>query len=41
MASLSRIVDAHYHLWDLKQRHRYAWLMERGVVRFFGDPAPI
>ena len=36
----SRIVDAHHHLWDLSHCH-YPWLMERGVVRFFGDPAPI
>lgn len=41
MASPSRIVDAHHHLWDLQQRHHYPWLMERGVVRFFGNPAPI
>ena len=34
------IVDAHHHLWDLEACH-YPWLMERGVVRFFGDPAPI
>ncbi|MDJ0656429.1 MAG: amidohydrolase family protein [Xanthomonadales bacterium] len=34
------IVDAHHHLWDLQAVH-YPWLMERGVVRFFGDPAPI
>ena len=36
----ARIVDAHHHLWDLSHCH-YPWLMERGVVRFFGDPAPI
>lgn len=35
-----RIVDAHHHLWDLGACH-YPWLMEQGVVRFFGDPAPI
>ena len=35
-----RIVDAHHHLWDLSHCH-YPWLMERGVRRFFGDPAPI
>ncbi len=35
-----RIVDAHHHLWDLDACH-YPWLMERGVKRFFGDPAPI
>ncbi|MEO1488252.1 MAG: amidohydrolase family protein [Pseudomonadota bacterium] len=36
----ARIVDAHHHLWDLSHCH-YPWLMERGVKRFFGDPAPI
>lgn len=35
-----RIVDAHHHLWDLGACD-YPWLMARGVVRFFGDPAPI
>ncbi|MDJ0699641.1 MAG: amidohydrolase family protein [Woeseiaceae bacterium] len=35
-----QIVDAHHHLWDLEACH-YPWLMERGVKRFFGDPAPI
>jgi predicted TIM-barrel fold metal-dependent hydrolase len=35
-----RIVDAHHHLWDLNAVH-YPWLMEKGVRRFFGDPAPI
>lgn len=34
------IVDAHHHLWDLEACH-YPWLMASGVVRFFGDPAPI
>jgi len=34
------IVDAHHHLWDLGTCD-YPWLMARGVVRFFGDPAPI
>ncbi|MBL0924621.1 MAG: amidohydrolase family protein [Sphingomonadaceae bacterium] len=34
------MVDAHHHLWDLNAVH-YPWLMERGVRRFFGDPAPI
>ncbi len=38
--SVRRIIDAHHHLWDLDACH-YPWLMERGVVRFFGDPAPI
>ncbi|MEO0700317.1 MAG: amidohydrolase family protein, partial [Pseudomonadota bacterium] len=40
MAVPTRIVDAHHHLWDLSHCH-YPWLMERGVRRFFGDPAPI
>jgi predicted TIM-barrel fold metal-dependent hydrolase len=35
-----RIIDAHHHLWDLDACH-YPWLMERGVVRFFGDPSAI
>ncbi|MCA0929632.1 amidohydrolase family protein [Ruegeria profundi] len=33
-------VDAHHHLWDLSTVH-YPWLMEKGAVRFFGDPTPI
>lgn len=33
-------IDAHHHLWDLGAIH-YPWLMERGTVRFFGDPTPI
>lgn len=33
-------IDAHHHLWDLNAV-RYPWLMETGVSRFFGDPAPI
>lgn len=33
-------VDAHHHLWDLDAVH-YPWLMAKGEVRFFGDPAPI
>jgi predicted TIM-barrel fold metal-dependent hydrolase len=40
MATKRRIVDAHHHLWDLEACH-YPWLMQKGVVRFFGDPAPI
>jgi predicted TIM-barrel fold metal-dependent hydrolase len=36
-----RIIDAHHHLWDLAAAHRYPWLSEKGVRRFFGDPAPI
>lgn len=35
-----RIIDAHHHLWDL-DNVRHTWLAETGVVRFFGDPAPI
>lgn len=38
--NVSRIVDAHHHLWDLQAVH-YPWLMARGQRRFFGDPAPI
>ena len=34
------MIDAHHHLWDLKAVH-YPWLMAKGEVRFFGDPAPI
>lgn len=41
MSLPERIIDAHHHLWDLTAEHRYPWLMEQGVVRFFGDPAPI
>ena len=37
---IDQIVDAHHHLWNLNKIH-YPWLMERGVVRFFGDPTPI
>ena len=33
-------IDAHHHLWDLQAVH-YPWLMAKGEVRFFGDPAPI
>ncbi|MEM9570427.1 MAG: amidohydrolase family protein [Pseudomonadota bacterium] len=40
MDKLPYIVDAHHHLWDL-EACRHTWLAERGVVRFFGDPAPI
>lgn len=40
MDNLPYIVDAHHHLWDLGAC-RHTWLAERGVVRFFGDPAPI
>lgn len=38
--ALTEIFDAHHHLWDLEACH-YPWLMEKGVKRFFGDPAPI
>ncbi len=34
------LIDAHHHLWDLKAVH-YPWLLAKGEVRFFGDPAPI
>jgi predicted TIM-barrel fold metal-dependent hydrolase len=40
MLNIDYIVDAHHHLWDLNAVH-YPWLMEKGVRRFFGDPAPI
>ncbi len=41
MASLpERMLDAHHHLWDLDDI-KHTWLAEKGVVRFFGDPAPI
>ena len=33
-------IDAHHHLWDLQAVH-YPWLMDKGGVRFFGDPASI
>jgi predicted TIM-barrel fold metal-dependent hydrolase len=36
----SRIVDAHHHLWDIAAVD-HPWLRQKGVVRFFGDPAPI
>lgn len=35
-----KIIDAHHHLWDL-DNIKHTWLAERGVTRFFGDPAPI
>lgn len=41
MIAISRIIDAHHHLWDLSATHHYPWLTERGVHRFFGDPTPI
>jgi predicted TIM-barrel fold metal-dependent hydrolase len=34
------VVDAHHHLWNLDAVD-YPWLKQRGVRRFFGDPAPI
>lgn len=41
MASMpDKIIDAHHHLWDLDEI-KQTWLAEKGVVRFFGDPAPI
>lgn len=40
MDDLPYLVDAHHHLWDLTAC-RHTWLAEKGVVRFFGDPAPI
>ncbi|MEM7327515.1 MAG: amidohydrolase family protein [Pseudomonadota bacterium] len=40
MNDLPYLVDAHHHLWDLNAC-RHTWLAEKGVVRFFGDPAPI
>ena len=40
MSGRRRVIDAHHHLWDL-QACQYPWLEEKGVVRFFGDPAPI
>ena len=33
-------VDAHHHLWDLSHI-QYPWLLDRGGVRFFGQPDPI
>jgi len=38
--SVKRIIDAHHHLWDL-DAIKHTWLAEKGVTRFFGDPAPI
>jgi predicted TIM-barrel fold metal-dependent hydrolase len=37
---VDRIIDTHHHLWDLEEI-KHTWLAERGVTRFFGDPAPI
>ena len=34
------IYDAHHHFWNLDQVY-YPWLATKGIVRFFGDPAPI
>lgn len=39
-----RIVDAHHHLWNLDPVDPgigYKWLRQTGVMRPFGDPAPI
>ncbi|WP_424833041.1 amidohydrolase family protein [Ruegeria sp.] len=33
-------IDAHHHLWNLSEVY-YPWLMEKGALRFFGDPTPI
>ncbi|WP_050602433.1 amidohydrolase [Ruegeria sp. 6PALISEP08] len=33
-------IDAHHHLWNLSVV-KYPWLMEKGIVRFFGDPSSI
>ena len=38
--SVANRIDAHHHLWDLAAVH-HPWLMERGAMRFFGDPTPI
>ncbi len=40
MHTITKIIDAHHHLWDLQACH-YPWLMAKGVRRFFGDPTPI
>jgi len=40
LTGIDYIIDAHHHLWDLDAM-RHTWLAERGVTRFFGDPAPI
>ena len=37
---VSQIIDSHHHLWDLYEI-KHTWLAEKGVTRFFGDPAPI
>ena len=39
MDELTRLIDAHHHLWDLEEC-RHTWLLQPGR-RFFGDPAPI
>jgi len=33
-------IDAHHHLWDLSKVD-YPWLMDKGKMRFFGDPTTI
>lgn len=33
-------IDAHHHLWDLGKVN-YPWLMDKGKMRFFGDPTDI
>jgi predicted TIM-barrel fold metal-dependent hydrolase len=40
VATAAYIVDAHHHLWSLREVS-YPWLEQRGVRRFFGDPTPI
>lgn len=40
ISPVDRIIDAHHHLWQLDAVN-YPWLMQKGVRRFFGDPAPI
>ena len=38
--TVPQIIDAHHHLWDL-DAITHTWLAEKGMTRFFGDPAPI
>ena len=33
-------IDAHHHLWNLTKVN-YPWLMDKGKIRFFGDPTDI
>ncbi|MEO7851613.1 MAG: thioesterase, partial [Rubrivivax sp.] len=39
-SALTRIVDAHHHLWDLGA-NRYPWLTDRVGPRMYGDYADI